>query len=302
MNNKIYLIIILLFSISLWIGIVLSEQYVYQLTIPLKISGVPEPLTLANNTPDSVKITLKTDGWRLFRLLINKSNYFIVTARKEEINYTENLSSYIRINRWFDNHIEVVNLFPKTINIKFENKTERLIKVNPVFDLSFKRGFGLASEIKVNPESILVYGPASKIKLLSEIKTIPIKLKNLDRATNVIAPIVISKEYQTVVKNVNVYLDVQRIIKNTISEIPIKIDNLPERVDVVLIPNSLEITLLGGIEYFINNRRDEIKAKIDFNDIISDTLGYLKPEIQIPKHFNLVSTKPNVVKYIIKKY
>lgn len=289
-------------SIIIWISISLSDYYYSTYKLPLAITDVPENYAPSSRIPEYVTVKVKAEGWTLLPLEFGSQKYFVVSAKNDSSKLVENLMSAIQLNNWFNNKMNVIEISPKTITVNIEPKIEKMLKVTPILDLYFKKGYGLASEVEVFPDSILTKGPASEIRNLTEIQTEEIKLKNLDKPVKVISNVKSYRSFEININNVEVFLDVQRIIENTISGIPIKIENLPNDVEIVLIPNTINVTLRGGIEYFSKISNEDILAKLYYQDIISDTLGYLKPYITLPKNFSLISAKPEVVKYIIKKY
>lgn len=302
MNKKLYLVISILFSITFWISIALSENYYSSFTLPLKIIDIPANYTSSSKLPENITVKVKAEGWNLLFFEFRTNKFFYVSAKNDSVKFTENLLQALDINPWYNNEMNIIEVYPKTLTIELEPKFEKLVKVKPILEIEFKRGFGLASEVITEPDSILIKGPLSDIIKLVEIETNPIKLKNLERKTEVSAKLKTYRGYDTDIQNVKVLLDVQRIIENSIYDVQIQIENLPENIEVVLIPNSLNLTLRGGIEYFSKYSNRDIIATIDYNDVLSDTLGYLSPKIQIPKEFSLISVKPDIFRYIIKKY
>jgi hypothetical protein len=301
-NKKFYLIISFFFSLTIWISIALSDYYYSTYTLPLNIIDVPENYTPSSKLPEFVRVKLKAEGWKLIPLEFGTQKYFFVSVKNDSVSFTENLLSSIELNPWYNNKMNILEITPKNLKINLVPKVERKIKIKPILNLGFKKGFGLASEIIIEPDSILLKGPANEIDFIKEIETLPIQYKNLDKSISSTVEIRKIKGFETDLSNVKVYLDVQRIIENTISDVNISIENLPKNIDLVLIPKTVNIILRGGIEYFSKYDNNDIIAKIDYKDVVSDTLGYLRPEIHIPKHFSLISVKPDIIKYIIKQY
>lgn len=302
MNKKFYLIISVFFSITIWISIALSDYYYSTYTLPLNIIDVPENYTPTSKLPEFVRVKLKAEGWKLIPLEFGTQKYFFVSAKNDSVSFTQDLFSSIEFNPWYNNKMNILEIAPRNLKINLVPKVERKIKIKPSLNLEFKRGFGLASEVMIEPDSIILKGPASEIDLIKEVETLPIEYKNLDKSISSIVEIKKIKGFEADLSNVKIFLDIQRIIENTISDVNISIENLPTNIDVVLIPKTVNVILRGGIEYFSKYDRDDILVKIDYKDIVSDTLGYLRPEIQIPKHFSLISVKPDIIKYIIKQY
>lgn len=302
MNKKFFILISFFISIVIWVSIALSEYYYSSYKLELLVVDVPENYTVSSSTPEFVTVKIKGEGWTLLPLEFGAQKSFIISAKNDSSNFTQNLISSIQLNSWYNNKMNILEINPQEIKIKIEPKVERLVRIQPKIELGFKRGFGLASDIVIQPESVIVKGPFSEVRFLNFIETEEVVLKELDEPTEVIVALKNYKGFEPSIYNVKILLDVQRIIENTISDVPIIVENVPINVEVHTFPKTLNLTLRGGIDYFSKYDKGEFVAKIDFKDILKDTLGYLRPDIQIPKNFDLVSTKPDIVKYIIKKF
>lgn len=302
MNKRFYVVISVFIAIIIWISIALSDSYYTSYNLRLRITDVPENFTPSINIPEFINIKIKADGWTLLPLEFGGEKYFNISAKNDSSKLSENLVNFIQMNSWYNNKMNIIEINPRVINVNIEPKVESLVKVIPDIYMEFKRGFGLASEIVLEPDSVLIKGPSSEINKIKEINTEKISLIELDEPIEIIASLNLPKGFYSDIEKVKIYLDIQRIIDNTIADVPVIVENVPKNIEIVIIPKTVNLTLRGGINYFSNYNKGEILARVDYNDIINDTLGYLRPDIQIPKNFNLISTNPDVVRYIIKKY
>jgi hypothetical protein len=80
------------------------------------------------------------------------------------------------------------------------------------------------------------------------------------------------------------------------------VNNIPKDRSVVLIPNTINCSLRGGINILGKVNQNEISASINYGDIVYDTVGSVQPNIIIPENTRLVFIKPMRLSYIIKKF
>jgi len=302
LNKKFYLIVSIFFSFTIWISIALSDYYYSSYVLPLEVIDLPDNFTPSSKMPAFVTLKIKADGWTLLPFEFGAKKNFVISAKKDSANFSENLLNSIELNHWYNNKMNIIEITPKNISVNLLPKVEKRIPIKPLLNLEFKRGFGLASEIILEPDSISLRGPANEINLINEVETLPIELKKLDKSVEVFTELKSPKGFETNLHSVKIYLDIQRIINNTINDVQIIVENIPPNTEVILNPKTVNIILRGGIDYFSKYDNNDILAKIDYKEIISDTLGYLKPEIHLPKNLSLISVKPDIIKYIIKKY
>ncbi len=303
MKKNFYIIIIsVLFSITVWVSIALSDEYYSIYKLPIAIIDLPSGYTVGNDLPETITVRLKGDGWKLMSFELGSSKFFFVSVKGDSGLITANLLNNVENNPWFTAGINILDINPKNIRIVVEPIAEKKLKIIPELNLDFKEGYSLASKVSVQPDSILVRGPASVIRRMETFRTKEITLKNLDQKTTFLAELEELRGFETEQKFVSITLDVQRIVENSVSDIPVNVINKPVNVDVILIPNTISCTFRGGVNILGKVTLNDIIATVDYNTVISDTLGFVRPEIQSPENINLLSVKPDKLKYVIKKY
>lgn len=303
MNKKIYIILIsVLFSVTVWVSIALSDEYYSTYKLPVEIIDLPSGYTVGNYLPESVTLRLKGNGWKLMSFELSSSKYYYVSVKGDSGVISANLMTNVENNPWLAAGINILDITPKNIKIVVEPIAEKKLKIIPDLKLDFKDGYSLATKVIVEPESVVFYGPLSLIKQMDSYKTKEISLRNLDQKTKFQIELEELRGFEATQKVVNVTLDVQRIVENTIPDIPVKVINKPSNIDVVLIPNSISCTFRGGVNILGKVTAGDIIATVDYYSVITDTLGFIKPEIQSPENLNLLSVKPDKLKYVIKKY
>ena len=169
MKKNLHIVIIaLLFSSILWISITLSEEYYSTYKIPIRIINTPAGYTLGSDLPEVLSVKVKGIGWRLTGISIGSDTYFNISARNDSGRITANVYANLVENPWLSSDITVIDIMPDTVSFFVEQAISKKLPVVAETDLSFKSGFGLASKIKVSPDSIVVTGPISLIKKIND--------------------------------------------------------------------------------------------------------------------------------------
>ena len=302
MKKNLHIIVLsVIFSIILWISISLSNDYYATVTVPIKLVNFPTGYSTASEIPKDISVKLKGKGWKLLGVNIStKSDYTISVEDSGRINV--NLYNYLGENQWLSSDIEVIDITPDTLSFVVEKDYMRKVSIVSDLDLKFKQGYGLASPIQLIPDSTTLYGPRSVVRNLSFVYTKRKTFRNLDdRTTDQVAledlPGVIYKN-----REVRVILNVQQIVDKNFDDINVSINDLPVDRDVILLPNKVSVGISGGIEKLGKMNKDEIKAYVNYREIVMDTLGSVIPHIEIPENTTLKSIKPARLRYIIKKF
>lgn len=291
-----------LFSAILWVSVSLSNEYYSSVTLPLRITNIPIGYSTGTNLPENVNIKVRGLGWKLISVNILPDDAFTVSAANDSGRKFISLYNSLTENRWLLSDIQVMEILPDTISFFIEKDATKILPVVPDLDLKFKTGFGLAEQIKLYPDSIIVTGPKSFINKLNEIKTEKISLSSLD--SRIIEKVELKKvpgmKYS--LNQVSVEMNVQKIVDKKIDEILVKVLDVPSDRDVVLIPNKINVSVRGGINILGRLNNDEFEAYVYFRDVVFDTLGSVRPNIVIPNNTVLVDVKPERLRYIIKKF
>lgn len=302
MKKNLHIVIIaLIFSSILWISITLSEEYYSTYKIPVRIINTPAGYTLASDLPTTLSVKLKGVGWRLTGISIGSDTYFNISARNDSGRIKANVYANLVENPWLSSDITVIDISPDTVTFFVEKTISKNLPVVPKTDLNFKSGFGLASKIKVSPDSVLVTGPKSLIEKMSSITTEKISLAQLDNQRTVKAGFS-NKKLQTDFPTVMLHLDVQRIVDKDIADIKVEVIDVPEDRDVVLLPNTITCLIKGGVNVLGRIKSEDFKAFVQYRDVLLDTVGSVAPTIQPPENVEVLSLRPDRLRYVIKKF
>lgn len=303
MNKKINIIIVsFIFSIILWVSISLSNEYFTSINVNLKVIDLPYGYTTATKLPNNIILKIKAKGWKLAAESLGDGSDFFVSAKYDSGKINLNLYNSLSENRWLANDIEVININPDTLSFRVERIASKKIKISPNVNLTFKQGYGLAEPAYIYPESTIVYGPWSVIRNLSSV--------TLEYSTYIKSDSRIQEKLSLVPlpgvsyddNSAVLYLNIQKIINMDFNELPVKIYGIPAGRDIVILPNRVTVGVTGGIEFLGKITPDQFKVSVNYRNIVSDTLGSVIPDIQLPPNLSLLYIKPERLRYIIKKY
>ncbi|MDY0082383.1 MAG: CdaR family protein, partial [Ignavibacteriaceae bacterium] len=268
----------------------------------IKVVNQPNGYACGYVNPETVSLKIKALGWQLLSLKLGGENNFLISADNDSGLNNKDPFNQLNENTWISSGINIIEISPRKITYDVEKIKVKKVKIHPNVSIDFSEGYGLATQIKVNPDSVLVAGPKSILDTLSYIETDLVELTSMDNPAKVIAEIKDVRGFQFERKNVELNLDVQRIVEKVFTDIKVVINDIPKDRNIVLIPNTVECSLRGGISILGKINSDEITATVFYSQIVYDTTGTILPRIIIPENTQLVFTKPARINYIIKKF
>lgn len=303
MKNKLSIIISsIVFSILIWGSVTLSDQFFSSMEMDVKVVNQPTGYSCGYVDPEKISLKVKAEGWQLLSLNLNREHSFLISADNDSGLKKIDPFDEISENTWISSGISILEISPRNISYDVDRIKFKKVKILPSVDLTFNEGFGLATPVRVYPDSVLVAGPKSILDTLSFVQTDLVELSSLDNLSKIITEIKDIRGFQFERKNVELTFDVQRIVEKTFSDIKVVINDIPEDRDIVLIPNTIECSLRGGISILGKLSNDQISASVYYSQIVYDTTGTIQPRILIPENTQLVFTKPTRLNYIIKKF
>ena len=291
-----------IFSILIWGSITLSEQYFSYKEFNIKVINQPSGYTCSIINPPNVSVKIKGQGWQILSLIVGSKSDYFVSADNDSGNIKLDPINEVNENTWIGSRFNGVEINPKIVSFYVDKMKLKKLKVEPNTDLTFSDGYGLASEIIIYPDSIIVAGPLTILGKKSSIKTDLVSLSSLDSKMKVIADIEDIQGIQTEINKVELTFDIQRIVEKSFKDIKVEITDIPDDRDIVLIPNTIECSLRGGINILGKITPAQISAPVKYSDIVYDTLGSIQPKVNVLENTQLVFIKPSKLSYVIKKF
>lgn len=303
MNKKLNIFIAsVIFAIILWGSISLSDSYYTNIEVKLTLTNFPNGYTTGSPLPDKINLRVRGEGWRLVSINVGPETEFKVSVGGDSGQQSIRLYNYLESNRWLLSDVDIINLYPDSLNFLVEKIISKKLPVVSGLDLDFKPGYGLASNIQLNPDSVLVKGPLSYLRSRKEIRTSTVPLGLLDTKTSTEVNLVSMTGFEYSTSLIGVVLDVQRIVDKQFENISVDVLEVPSRREVVLLPNKVNLNVRGGIEILGKLTAEQFHAYVKYQTLVRDTTGSVTPEIVLPKNVTLQSSKPDRLRYVIRSF
>jgi YbbR domain-containing protein len=291
-----------IFAIILWGSISLSDIFYTNVDVKLTLTNLPSGYTTGSPLPEKIQLRVKGQGWRLVSINVGPETEFRVSVGGDSGRQNINLYDYLESNRWLLSDVEIINISPDSIRFFIERIITKKLPVISGLDLEFKPGYGLASDIIFKPDSVLVSGPLSLLKNMTEIKTGDKLLTALDSRTETEVNLPWMNGFNYNANLIEVILDIQRIVDKQFENISVDVIDIPPRKEVVLLPNKIGFNVRGGIEILGKLKPDQFRAYVRYQSLVQDTTGSVTPVLEMPKNVTLQFLKPDRLRYVIRSF
>jgi len=279
-------------ALLLWIFVVAENEFTLVLDLPIEARNLNVQKAHKKEVPPYASVRLRGTGRDLFKsfLLKNFAGFKLVLdlegiSQEYEFNLNEYFEKYpqkvvlpLNYNVSF---VEVI--YPNRINISLDEYSSKMVPILSNFHVKPAPGYTIITKPDITPSEIEVAGPKKELALINHIETIydtitgittkydgSIELTSLGRL------IEYSKNFVTI------SVDVQIISERIISDIPVGVINIPKNFRVFASPQTVSLTVLGGVKRISELFPNDIKVIVDFKNW-DRLIQFYEPKVIIPE-------------------
>ncbi len=265
-NTFILLFFILLASFA-WFTQAMSKMYNTEIAIPIEYSNIPNNKVPANPFPSSILLYIRGKGSDILAFRNLPKTPFVIDCSQYEFNTTLNFEAYKgKLARQYPN-FQIESLYPVLVKLSFENKSVRKLPVSLRNQISTARSFKLA-QIKINPDSVLVSGPASYVDTLSSWPSENIILSQLNSSFSETVPL-ISPPFDVIEilpKSINYELIIKEYVEKEI-KLKIRLLSPPKKGQVFLYPETVAVRFQAPTDMLKSIDTSFFAATVDYKKI-----------------------------------
>lgn len=290
-------------SILVWLSVSMNNQYSVSVSIPFRVNNLPANLSLAAPVPRHVQVRIRGTGWQL------ASSYLSTTAA---INFdASNITKRILILTSRDlgysldvgSSAEVLGFDPDTVTIRLDTRITKKVPVVPMIDVEPRDGFMVVGKPEVTPDSVTITGARNLVNRMQYWETQPRTFKRVINAINATIPLsdTLSGIVLVAAREASVRVDVEQVADNTYSNIPVKVTDNSDSVNILLLPPTVNVTVRGGINEMANVTPDSFSASANYLNLVRAHSPYFRPSVIAPRQLQIIEVSPDSIEFIIRK-
>ena len=283
-------------AILLWLFVISGNQYCMMLDLPIEARNLNSQKTYLEEVPEYASVILKGKGRDLFKsyLLQNYSGFKLVLdldgiSQEYEFN----------LNQYFEKNPSKVVLppsynisfvvYPNRVKISLDEIVKKKVPIISNILVTIIDGYIQIGKIKFDPDSVVVTGPKVELDSISYVATEIDTISNVSKYSmgevNLLKP---SRLIKYSASKVNYLLDIQQISERIIVDIPVKVINKVKEIRVFPSPQTVSLTVVGGVNQISQIESSDISIVVDFLEW-KLSKNFYKPKVSIP--FEILSWK-----------
>jgi len=295
-----------LLSAIFWFIQVYQQTFFTTYQIPVKYTSVPDSVVFALPLPETINVTVKDNGYGIFRRYFTKRNDSVDINVAEVIGSVPNgilqtADLQLIIKNALLASSTIVNLTPGYISFQYTALKHKRVPV--IFDgqILLAPGYLLNGDIQTSPDSVMVYGSQTAINTLYYAYTTNDTISNFSSQSPLPFSINKIEGVKFIPEKVEVQVPTDKYTQKDV-HVPVTCINLPENLDVKFFPSIVKISFLVGLSKYQSITEADFSVQFDYNDL-KDMREYHVP-LRItmsPGHVQNLVLSPEEVDFIFEQ-
>lgn len=288
-----------------WLLQTLNNDYETSFSIPIRLKGVPNDVVITSEPASELRITVKDKGTVLLNYMLGKSFYPVT------LDYADYKSTNNRVRIYapqFEKKVlsqlnastRLLSMKPDTLEYIYATGASKRVPVKLQGTLSAGREYYL-SDTLFQPDSVLVYAPASVLDTITVAFTQALKLENISDTLQQQVPLQVQKGVKFVPSSIEMTLPVDIYTEKTV-EVPVRGVNFPADKVLRAFPSKVQVTFQVGMSRFRQVGADDFHIYVTYEELLK--LGSDKYTIKLkklPKEVSRVRFNPSQIDFLIEQ-
>lgn len=276
-------------SFGFWMLQTLDGNFETEFTIPLRLKDVPKDVVITSDLQDEVRVKVEDRGTVLLNYMLGRS--FLPIS----INFSdyENSSSRVvlpyedlrkRVSSQLNSTTKLLSVYPDSIGFVYSQGKFKKVPVS----VSGKITPGIQyyiSDIKLSPDSVIVYAPAEVLKTVQTAYTMPLDCEDLTENTSLRTSLkkIDGAKYDPSFCDVSVSVDMysEKTVEVTVVGI-----GFPANKTLRTFPSKVKVTFKVGLSGYSSVNADDFFIGVKYSDLLKTS----KDNIDLV----VTTTNPNV--------
>lgn len=281
-------------SFVLWLTFTLQEVKVVTFDFPIQVTNMPSDEALQSLPPTTASVQVEGEGVQLLWMYINTPTISI-DAEGETVNLAEAIS--------LPDNVRLQSVVPRQVTIEKEPRITRQIPIRLRARVETPPAFELIDPPELRPDSVTVSGAQSIVAELADWPTDSMVVDQVRDSVRARVPladtlsqlVTHTPSYVTLIARTGKFAEATR-------EIEVEVTGVPSGQNVVTLePSTVRVRYRVLFDQLFESQRvPDFFATVSYDQIRSDTTGYVQPRLNLPN--DLVIRDPEVIPSRLQYY
>lgn len=294
----------LMLSAIFWLILTLNEDYEKELKIPVRIVNVPKNVMLTSPSVDTVRATVRDQGWVLLNYMFGEYNNNVkIDFRNYDKTFGKGVVPNADLKRLIEQSLEssskVTAVKPEKLEYFYNNGEHKRVPVHWNGRVIPEQLFFI-SHVDYKPDTVDVYASREKLDSIRIVYTEPLNYVGFRDTLLVDCKLAHAADVKVVPERIQVVFHTDLLTEESI-DVPIKCINLPAGKTLRTFPAKVRVNFVAGVSQIRELTADEFTVVADYLEIeqkASEKCNiYLK---EVPHGISRATLNTKQVDYLIE--
>ena len=236
-----------LLSASIWLVYNMSREYTGVVNVSVLASSSLKGRAATASESVPVDARCSATGFRLLRLKHSTRDVHL-DVHPEDFVYSPEEDKYVisatELTKYssdlFGDGVKLVTFLSQGYSFRFRKENNRTVPVSAVWNGTFKPQYIAAGPIRVQPDSVILYGDESLLATIDAVYTRPLNYNELSKNVGGVANLVPIPGVRLSEKEVTWSLDVVRYVELR-SQVSVITRNVPDGISFSVFPSTVDV-------------------------------------------------------------
>lgn len=306
-KSREFLVFLFFFLVStgFWLLQTLKNDYEAELSIPIRLKGVPDDAVMTSELPGEVKISVKDKGTVLLNYMLGQSFYPVTLNFEDYANRGTHVRIFAReiekkISSQLNASTRLISIRPDTLEFIYSKGKAKKIPVQLRGKVAAGRQYYITDTI-FSPDSVVAYAPKDILDTLRYAYTQKLNLTGLTDTTKRAVSLLKVKGVKFIPNSTEIVFPVDIMTEETL-EIPIIGINFPADRMLRTFPAKVKVTFQVGLNRLKTIDPDDFIIIVPYEVLIKNRTDKYKVKLEsIPTGVSHIRIVPEEVDYLIEQ-
>ena len=291
-------------SCILWAVLSLNDEKQYDLRLPMRITNVPDSVTLISPGPEALSVSLRAKGTQLMKMTVGRMPTVNVDFRAFRSDGTVHLSAtdLKGLVRNATGGSQVSMVYPDSLSLPYT--THKGIRVPVRLDYKVTAGpqSALTGRPRLSADSVLLDTAGSSPDRADAVSTEPIHLLGIDKNTTLRVKLMAPRGTRLIPDSIDVTFEVEPLIFKS-RKVVIEPINVPEGTKLITFPAQIDVFFMVPVSGY-RQSDNHFRVVADYRTIRQGTgsRNVKLSLINVPSNFQNAHLSADSAEYIIERH
>ena len=267
-HNLLVFTLFLFISAMLWCVIAFNGEAQSDIRMPVKITHVPDTVTIVSQVPRTISVSLQARGTQLLKLAWGQPPVFPIDFRMYHADARHLILTEPDLKGIARNALDGANILlvsPDSLRLAFTSQPPVILPVTADYMVTPGPQASITGKIRLSKDSVKVYTAGRLSASVEAVTTEPIRLTGLNQTVTRRVGLVAPRNSKVVPDSIDVTVEVEPLIFKT-RKVTVETVNVPHGMRLIVFPAQVDVRYMIPVSDY-KYSEPTIRVVADYNTI-----------------------------------